>query len=74
MFTLSNSKGTEVLITNFGAIITSFKVKNNTGTVNDLVLGFDQPRDYLNPDYLQQYPWFGCVVGRYANRIKNGKL
>ncbi|MGB3154210.1 MAG: aldose epimerase family protein [Chitinophagaceae bacterium] len=74
LFTLSNSKGTEVLITNFGAIITSFKVKNNTGTVNDLVLGFDKPRDYLNPDYLQQYPWFGCVVGRYANRIKNGEI
>jgi aldose 1-epimerase len=74
LFTLSNAKGTEALITNYGAIITSFKLKNNDGTVNDIVLGFDKAEDYWSPEYLQQYTWFGSAVGRYANRIKNAEI
>ena len=42
LFTLSNAKGTEVCITNYGAIITSFKVYQANGTINDIVLGFDK--------------------------------
>ena len=71
LFLLQNKKGTEVLVTNYGAIITSFKIKNEGGSINDIVLGFDNVEDYFNEDYLKQYPWFGCAVGRYANRIKN---
>jgi aldose 1-epimerase len=74
LFTLSNAIGTEVIISNYGAIITSFKIKNQEGTVNDIVLGFDKVEDYWSADYLQQYPWFGCAVGRYANRIKNAEF
>lgn len=74
LFTLRNAMGTEVIITNYGAIITSFKIKNPEGTVNDIVLGFDNAEDYWSADYLQQYPWFGCAVGRYANRIKNAEF
>lgn len=70
LYSLQNKKGTEVLVTNYGAIITSFKIKSAKGSVNDIVLGFDKVEDYLNKDYLKQYPWFGCSVGRYANRIK----
>ena len=40
----------------------------------DIVLGFDKPEDYLDEKYLQQYPLFGAAVGRYGNRIKNGKI
>lgn len=71
LFTLCNAKGTEVIISNYGAIITAFKIKNADGSLNDIVLGFDKVEDYLSADYLQQYPWFGCAVGRYANRIKD---
>jgi aldose 1-epimerase len=71
LFTLRNSKGTEIIVSNYGAIVTSFKIKNADGSYNDIVLGFDDMRDYLNEDYLAQYPWFGCAVGRYANRIRN---
>lgn len=71
LYTLQNLKGTEVLITNYGAIITSFKIKLSGGETNDIVLGFDKVEDYLAKDYLKQYPWFGCAVGRHANRIKN---
>jgi len=70
LFVLRNKKGTEVTVTNFGAIITSFKIKKKDGSFNDIVLGFHKVRDYLAEDYLKQYPWFGCAVGRYANRIK----
>ena len=74
LFTLHNSKGVEVVITNYGAIITSFKIINAEGVVNDIVLGFDKVEDYMADNYTSQYPWFGCAVGRYANRIKNGSF
>jgi aldose 1-epimerase len=74
LFTLNNSKGTEVSITNYGAIITTFKIKKADGVVNDIVLGFNKVEDYLAEDYVNQYPWFGCAVGRYANRIKDGSF
>jgi aldose 1-epimerase len=72
LFTLRN-KGTEVLISNYGAIITSYKILQ-PNSVNDIVLGFDKMEDYLGKDYLKQYPWFGCAVGRYANRIRNAEF
>jgi aldose 1-epimerase len=71
LFTLRNTKGTEVIISNYGAIINAFKLLNADGTFNDIVLGFDKMGDYLAKSYLEQYPWFGCAVGRYSNRIKN---
>lgn len=74
LFTLRNAKGTEVIITNYGAIITSFKIKNSDGSINDIVLGFDKVEDYWSEDYLRQYPWFGCAVGRCANRIKDSSF
>ena len=74
LFTLSNTQGTEVVITNYGAIIMSYKIKDADGIFNDLVLGFDKVEEYWSADYLQQYPWFGCAVGRYANRIKNAEF
>jgi aldose 1-epimerase len=72
LFTLSNSKGTEVRITNYGATITAFIVLQKNGTRNDIVLGFDKVDEYLGYDYLQANPYFGAAIGRYGNRIKNG--
>lgn len=69
LFALRNAKGTEVTISNYGATITSFIIKDNSGQVNDIVLGFDKVQDYWSDSYLAQYPWFGCAVGRYSNRI-----
>lgn len=74
LFTLSNAKGTEVIITNYGAIITSFKVKQADGSINDIVLGFDTVQEYLSDAYLADYPYFGAAIGRYANRIKQGRF
>jgi aldose 1-epimerase len=73
LFALRN-KDTEVLISNYGAIINSFKIKQTDGSINDIVLGFDSMEEYLSPAYLAAYPWFGAAVGRYANRIKNSSF
>jgi len=74
LYTLRNINKTEVLITNYGAILMSYKIIGQDKTVNDIVLGFENPHDYLNADYLKVYPFMGAVVGRYANRIKNASF
>ncbi len=74
LFSLTNRHGTTVSITNYGAIITAFKVKMNDGTINDIVLGFDNVADYQSENYLEHYAYLGAACGRYANRIKNGKF
>lgn len=74
LFTLRNTKGTEVCITNYGAIITSFKLNRPGEDINNIVLGFDKVEDYLSDEYLAGYPYFGAAIGRYANRIKNGEF
>ncbi|WP_293789980.1 aldose epimerase family protein [uncultured Pedobacter sp.] len=71
---LTNSKGTYVKIFNYGAIINKFIVKNAKGEQQDIVLGFDTFEGYLNPDYLEKYPYLGAIIGRYANRIKDGRF
>ncbi len=74
LFTLTNKHNTTVSITNYGAIITSFKVKMPGDSFNDIVLGFDNVEDYLSERYLRNYAYLGAACGRYANRIKNGKF
>ncbi|HUM96965.1 MAG TPA: aldose epimerase family protein [Chitinophagaceae bacterium] len=74
LFTLCNAQGMEVSITNYGAIITSHKIKKRDGTVIDVVLGFDTIEDYWSPANLENYSWFGAAVGRYANRIAHARF
>jgi aldose 1-epimerase len=69
LFTLRNSSGTEVKISNYGGIVTSFKVPDRNGKLGDVVLGYDNLADYLKSS-----PYFGCIVGRYGNRIAKGKF
>lgn len=71
---LTNTKGTYVKIYNYGAIIGKFVVANKQGENQDIVLGFDEFDQYVSEDYLASYPYLGAVVGRYANRIKNGRF
>jgi aldose 1-epimerase len=73
LFTLSNAN-TQITITNYGAIITSFKILQADGSTNDIVLGFDDVRDYLSVEYRAACPYFGAAIGRYGNRIKNGQF
>jgi aldose 1-epimerase len=69
IYTLTNSGGAEVKITNYGGIVTSLKVPDCNGKLDDIVLGFD------NLDaYLKGHPYFGAIIGRYGNRIAKGRF
>ncbi len=69
-YTLSNSKGMQVKLLDYGATVTNIIVADKEGRKGDVVLGFDSL-----PGYLQTgNPYFGSVVGRYANRIANAKF
>lgn len=69
IYTLSNTKGMTVKITEYGAIITELWVPDRNGKPGDVVLGFD------NLDrYLKGHPFFGAIAGRVANRIAKGKF
>ncbi|NQV76374.1 MAG: galactose mutarotase, partial [Bacteroidetes bacterium] len=69
LFTLINKAGAEVCISNLGAIVQSFKVCDQTGTLLDIVLGFDTMEQYLASEYLNNNSYLGAIVGRYANRV-----
>jgi len=67
LYTLTNGNGMMVKITNYGGIITSIEVPDKNGDTDDVVLGFDNLADYR-----KESPYFGAIVGRYANRIAAG--
>ena len=69
LYTLKNSQGMEVCVTNFGGRLVSIMVPDRNGNMTDVVLGFDSIADY------QHIPSdFGAAIGRYANRINQGKI
>ena len=72
LFTLKNQNGMEVCITNYGARVVSLVVPDKDGKPTDVVLGFDNIAQYA--DTLNSPSDYGSSVGRYANRIKNGKF
>jgi aldose 1-epimerase len=59
----------EVRAITYGAIITHLKTRDRAGKLDDIVLGYDDL-----PGYVKQNPYFGAVVGRYGNRIANGRF
>jgi aldose 1-epimerase len=69
IFTLVNSHGITARIMDYGATVVSLEVPDRDGRPADIVLGFDSLEDYL-----EESPYFGCIVGRYANRIAKGKF
>ena len=69
LYTLKNKAGMEVCITNFGGRIVSVMVPDKNGKMQDVVLGFDSIADYINVP-----SDFGASIGRYANRINQGRF
>ncbi|WP_404476678.1 aldose epimerase family protein [Novosphingobium sp. BL-52-GroH] len=65
---LRNDEGAEVCLIDLGAAIQRLAVPDRSGIVADVVLGFDSAAPYL------EAPYFGAVVGRFANRIRNGRF
>lgn len=72
LYTLTNSNGMEVCLTNYGGRVVSLTVPDKNGKLTDVVLGYDNIKQYA--DTLNSPSDFGSSVGRYANRIKDAKL
>jgi aldose 1-epimerase len=69
-FTISNPNGMQVSILNYGGTVTNIMTPDKDKKMGDVLLGFDSL-----PGYLQKgNPYFGCLVGRYGNRIAKGKF
>ncbi len=64
LFTIENKKGTKLVVSNRGAAVVSMYVKDKNGNFSDVVLGYENPEEYLLDEY-----YIGSVVGRNANRI-----
>ena len=67
MVILRNANGIQMKVITYGAIIVSLDLPDSSGRVADVVLGFDDITSYVNHS-----PYFGSIVGRYANRIRGG--
>jgi aldose 1-epimerase len=68
LYTLTNRNGLVIKITNFGGIITEIHTPDRNGKMADIVLGYTE----LAP-YLADSPYFGALIGRYGNRIRQGR-
>jgi aldose 1-epimerase len=69
-YTLTNPKGMSVKIINYGGTVTDIMAPDKDGKMGDVILGYDSLNGYLQ----EGNPYFGCLVGRYANRIANAKF
>lgn len=69
LYELQNNNDISVKITNYGATITSIMTPDRDNKLQDIVLGFDSVEKYM-----EGHPYFGSTVGRFANRIANGKF
>ena len=81
LFTLKNGQGMVVKIFNYGGIIQSIYFPDAAGTVADVTLGYPTLQDYLDYNSLPKNngakglgPYFGALIGRYANRIAHGQF
>ena len=70
LYTLTNRNGVEAKITPYGGIVVSLKVPDRNGKLGDVVLGFDNLDSYLKGND----PYLGALIGRYGNRIGNGRF
>ena len=69
VYTLTNAPGIAVRAITYGGIITSLRVPDKEGQFADVVLGYDSLDGYLTAS-----PYFGALIGRYGNRIAQGKF
>jgi aldose 1-epimerase len=69
-YTLTNKNGMVVKILNYGGTVTDIITPDKNGKMGDVILGYDSLSGYLQAGN----PYFGCLVGRYGNRIANAKF
>jgi len=68
-FTMTNARGLEMRVLDYGGIIVSLRTPDRAGNLADIVLGFDDLQGYVKSS-----PYFGAITGRYANRIAKGRF
>ena len=69
VYTLTNSKGLKLRAMTYGAIVLSLETPDRDGKLADIALGYN-----TLDEYIKDTPYFGAIVGRYGNRIANGKF
>ena len=74
LYSLTNENDVTMTVTNYGGIITSFRVPDRDGQMEDIVLGFDSLAGYTSEAYAAANPYFGALIGRYGNRIADGEF
>ena len=70
IYTLRNRNGMETKITNYGGIVVSLTAPDVSNKYEDVVLGYNNLDDYMNPPF----PYFGAIIGRFGNRIAKGRF
>jgi aldose 1-epimerase len=73
IYTLKSER-IEVQVMTYGGYILSIKVPDKNGKVADVVLGFDDPSGYYAANHMKGNPFFGAIIGRYANRIGHAQF
>jgi aldose 1-epimerase len=69
LYTLTNANGLKASVMTYGGILVSLEVPDRNGKLEDIVLGYDSLGAYV-----EKNPYFGAIVGRYANRIAKGRF
>lgn len=70
LFTVTNSNGVEAKIMTYGGVVTSLKVPDSKGNLENVVFGFDSLEPYIE----NNVPYFGALIGRFGNRIDKGQF
>jgi aldose 1-epimerase len=69
LITLRNTHGIELTVLTYGGVIKTLRTPDRAGVLDDIVLGFDDLASYV-----AKSPYFGCLIGRYGNRIAKGRF
>jgi aldose 1-epimerase len=73
-YTLANASGMAVAILTYGGILQAVEVPDREGRIANVTLGLADLAGYTDPAYLAASPFFGALIGRYANRIARGRF
>jgi aldose 1-epimerase len=69
-YTLKNNRGLKAVVTNYGATLLELWTPDRSGKSGNIILGYDSLQGYLQ----KANPYFGAIVGRYANRISHARF